>query len=445
MALKNMGILIKEVYEGSIAEKLGIKPGDILLTVNGSDVRDMIEYRYMVCDTKLEIKIQKIDGDIAVLNIKKDFGDDIGIEIDDPIMKDTIRCSNKCMFCFIDQLPKGMRETLYVKDDDSRLSFLMGNFITLTNMCNEDIDRIIKYRISPINVSVHTTNPDLRIKVLKNKKAGNIMENLKKLTDAGIRLNCQIVSMPGINDGIELERTLIDLSKLYPGISNVAIVPVGLTKYREGLEELETYDAVSSDNMIKLVSRLQKSFKEELGETFARLSDEFYILSGTEVPEYEHYGDFEQLEDGIGMIRYFENAVEEELEFASPSLVKKDVAFITGEMPAEYIKKWAAAISEKLNINIKVYVIKNEFFGGKVSVTGLLTGKDILGQLKGVIKENIAFIPSSVFKADEDILLDDVTLDDMERELGITIIKVKYTGEDLIEKLTEEVILCQNL
>lgn len=437
-------IVITKIYEDSIASEAGIEAGDVLLKINGEEVHDTIEYRYLTCDDEIELVLKKANGEEYVVEIEKDAYEDIGIEFLDLLLENSKHCSNKCIFCFIDQLPKGMRKTLYFKDDDSRLSFLQGNFITLTNLNDDDFRRIIKYKISPINISVHTTNPELRVKMLNNRKADTILERIKELSEGGIQLNCQIVLCPGINDGEELRRTLKDLLKFYPSISNVAIVPVGITKYRDNLYSMEGYNEESSNGVIELVEKMQAEFKKEVNDNFARLSDEFYITAKREIQDYEHYGDFEQLEDGIGMTRYFETIIDEELEFVDFNGNKAEIAFVTGEMCSEYLFKIKNKIEEKLNIKITLYVIKNNFFGGKVSVAGLLTGKDIIEQIQGTLKEALTFIPRNMLKADEDIFLDDVTVEELENKLGTKIITCKYTGEDLIEKITNEVIKWQS-
>jgi putative radical SAM enzyme (TIGR03279 family) len=437
-------ILIDKVLEGSIAEEVGIEKGDILLKINDSDINDIIEYRYLICDELLNVLIRKPDGEEWEIEIEKDYYDDLGIDFDDPIIDNAKRCHNKCIFCFIDQLPKGMRESLYFKDDDSRLSFLQGNFVTLTNMGDDDIERIIKYRISPINVSVHTTNPELREKMLNNKKAGNIISRLKELTEAGISINCQVVLCPGINDGEELRKTLIDLYNFYPQISNVAIVPVGISRYREKLFEMDGYNKESSKCLIDLVSHLQNIFKEKSGEPFARLADEFYLMAEQDLPDYEHYGDFEQIEDGIGMIRYFEKCIVDDLENTNVDGKGKECAFITGISSYNFIENITKYIENKLNVRISVYPVVNDFFGEKITVSGLITARDIISQLKHKIKEDIAFIPASMLKADTDVFLDDITLDELQEHLKIKIIKCKYTGEDLISKINDEVIKWQS-
>lgn len=436
---ENNRIIVKKVYPGSIAEEAGIEEGDTLLEINGSRVEDIIEYRYLINDEELTLLVQKPDGEEWEIEVEKDFDEELGIDFDDHFLSSPKRCSNKCLFCFIDQLPKGMRETLYFKDDDSRLSFLQGNFVTLTNMSDEDIERIIKYHISPINVSVHTTNPELRVRMLNNKRAGRIMEILKKLTSSGIYINCQIVSCPGINDGKELERTLNDLFSMYPYISNVAVVPLGVTKYRQCLESLDTYDKKTAGDLILLVEGLQKGFIEKSSVPFARLADEFYIMAEMQLPEYEHYGDFDQLEDGIGMIRFFENAVRESLYNVNSIRKKGSIAIITGTSAAPYIRTILKEAEARLGVSINVYDVKNEFFGETITVAGLLTAGDIIKQLKGRIAEETALIPSSMLKAGEDMFLDDVTVSELQEELGVKIRVCSYTGEDLVNTIIEEV------
>ena len=276
---------ICKIISGGIADELGFEIGDILLSINGTEIKDIIDYRFLLADEYIEVEIQKLDGEIWEYEIEKDYSEDLGLEFEQSIMDKAKSCSNKCIFCFIDQLPKGMRNTLYFKDDDSRLSFLQGNFVTLTNMKDEDIDRIIKYRISPINVSVHTTNPELRIKMLNNRFAGNVYNRLKRLAEAGITINAQIVVVPEINNGIELERTVNDLYKLYPSIQNIAAVPIGITKFREGLFPLKTYNKELAIQEIRTIEMLQKKYINEINSPFIRLSDEFYIMAEMEVPK----------------------------------------------------------------------------------------------------------------------------------------------------------------
>ncbi|MBZ4664050.1 MAG: hypothetical protein JG776_1765 [Caloramator sp.] len=444
MEYQRKNIVVTDVARNSIAQKYGIEPFDEIISINGVDVLDTIEYRYITTDSNINIKLKKKNGDIKEILIKKDPYEDLGIEFDDPNINNPRRCSNKCIFCFIDQLPKGMRDTLYFKDDDSRLSFLQGNFITLTNMKDEDIDRIIRFKISPINVSVHTTNPELRVKMLNNKRAGKVLEYLKKLTDAGIKVNCQIVLCKGINDGEELERTIRDLYTMYPNISNVAVVPVGITKFREGLYPLQSFDEESSKKVIEQVGKIQNEIEGEIGIPFVRLADEFYIMAKEELPSYEHYDDFEQLEDGIGMIRFFEGCVEGDIDYFEFDGRGKKFSIATGVSSYNFIKNISEMINSKFNVDIKVYPIINNFFGEKITVTGLLTGKDLIEQLKGKVDGTVLLLSSNMFKAYEDVLLDDISIDELSKILNAKIIKCKFTGEDLIKNIEREVIECQS-
>ncbi|HSH34750.1 DUF512 domain-containing protein, partial [Schnuerera sp.] len=306
--------IIEKVKKGSIAEELKIIPKDILLTINGMVVKDIIDYKYLISDDYVEVEIEKQNGEVWILEIEKDFDEDLGIEFTNPLIDKAKSCRNKCIFCFIDQLPPNMRETLYFKDDDSRLSFLQGNFITLTNMSDEDIDRIIKYRLSPINVSVHTTNPELRIKMLNNKNAGKVFSILERFKEADIKVNCQIVLVPEVNDGKELKRTLTDLSSLYPSVESVAVVPVGLTKYRDNLHEIIPYDEKRALGLLNLIKKEQNKFLEKLGTRFVFASDEFYALTHEPLPSYDDYEGFPQLENGIGLLKSFEYSIDEELK-----------------------------------------------------------------------------------------------------------------------------------
>lgn len=441
--MNNTGITITEVDKNSIGYKEGLEAGDRILEINDEDVTDIIVYKYLSCDKHLNMLVEKNNGKKMQLNIKKQMYEDIGLGFDCMDMENAKRCLNNCIFCFIDQLPSGMRESLYIKDDDSIFSFLQGNFITMTNMSDDDLKRIIKYRISPINVSVHTTNKELRIKMMNNKNAGRIKEQIKILTDGGISLNCQIVLCPGINDGNELKNTLYDLYEFYPMIQNVAAVPVGLSGYREGLFPIEGYDKESAEKLINDIKPLQNDFVQKTGEPFARLADEFYILAGYDLPGTEHYGDFEQIEDGIGMSRYFEDSINESLNKIQFNGKGIEINLATGMMCSEFLMQQVERINKRYNVNINIWPVKNKYLGGKINVAGLVCGKDIIDQLKGKIKGTILIMPSNMFKAYEDIMLDDVTISDIENELGVKIIKCKYTGEDLIERI-DEVVKCQN-
>ena len=430
--------LIKEVLKGSIAEEMEIEVGDYLLSVNGQEIHDIIDYRFLTADEELLLEIEKQNGEVWEIEIEKDYGEELGIEFGGGIMDKAKSCSNKCMFCFIDQLPKGMRETLYFKDDDSRLSFLQGNFVTLTNMKEEDIQRIIKYHISPINISVHTTNPELRVKMLSNRFAGNVFERMKQLSEAGIQMNAQIVCVPDVNDKDELKRTINDLYELYPYVNNVAVVPIGITKYREGLAKVKTFNKETSKETIEMVNALQQRFYKEVQEPFVRLSDEFYIVAGMEVPDEDFYNGYEQIEDGVGVTRCFINAIERDLEFLDLNS-KGSYSIVTGTLAYNEVKKAIDKIcSKNPKIHIDVFKIINNFFGDTITVTGLLTGTDIIDQIKGKIKSKYLLMSDNMFRRgyelapESAIMLDDMTIEDIERELDVKVITCDFSGEDLI-------------
>lgn len=424
---------IEKVHIGSIAEEMGIEKGDFLISINGKEVKDIIDYRFLTADEYFTVDIEKKSGEVWELEIEKDFDEDLGIEFKNEIK--AMHCSNKCMFCFIDQLPKGMRKTLYFKDDDSRLSFLQGNFVTLTNMSDDDIQRIIDYKISPINVSVQTTNPELRVRMLHNKTAGNIIQRIKKLADAGISMNCQIVLCPGVNNGDELVKTVKDLYELYPGVRNVAAVPVGITKYRQNLPNLRTYDKAEASGEIDRIAILQKKYISEIGSPFIRLSDEIYLTAERPIPDSDFYGAFEQLEDGIGMIRYFRDSIDENVKDLKRD-IKKSFTIITGAAAYNEMADTAKKI-ESSNNNVKIDVLKviNHFFGETITVSGLLTAQDIISAAKDVKLNEIVLISSNMLKSDEDILLDDMSLNELEKRLNRKIVVCKFTGEDMIEKI----------
>lgn len=428
---------IIKVRPCTIAEEMGIEIGDKLISINDTEIKDIIDYKFLMTDEFIVVQIEKENGELWDLEIEKEYDEDLGVEFESSILDNARSCSNKCVFCFIDQLPKGMRRTLYFKDDDSRLSFLQGNFVTLTNMKDEDIERIIRYRISPINVSVHTTNPELRIKMLNNRFAGNIYERLKKLAEADIDINCQIVLCPGLNNGKELRTTTENLFKLYPSIKNLAVVPVGVTKFREGLYDVKLYNKESSLEEINNVSKLQEKYMKIIGQPFIRLSDEFYVMADMEVPETKFYGEFEQLEDGIGMIRAFRDNIDKTISDLSKD-IKSSFTIITGSSAYKEIEQAVLKIKEhNYNININVLKIINRFFGETITVAGLLTGRDIIEQLKEHNIGDYIIISKNMLRSGEDVFLDDITVKDMENSLNRKIIIADYTGEDLIQLINE--------
>lgn len=436
--VKSINNVISKVYENSIAEEIGIEVGDVLISINGQRIQDIIEYKFLISDEYLEVEIQKINREIYIYEIEKDYDEDLGIEFTNPIIDKAKSCRNKCMFCFIDQLPQGMRDTLYFKDDDSRLSFLQGNFITLTNMTDEDINNIIKYRISPINISVHTTNPELRVKMLSNKNAGKLYETMKKLYDANIEMNCQIVLCPGVNDKDELKRTLEDLSHFYPYVNSAAVVPVGLTKHREGLFELDIFNKESSKELINQIREIQSMYLNKLGTRFVFLSDEFYIIADEKLLDYDEYEGFIQLENGVGLMCKFESDIRDYIKNLPNSKLNnnKKVSIATGSSSYEFMKKISKYIMNNISgLEIVVYKINNVFFGETITVSGLITATDIVSQLNDKDLGKNLFIPKSMLKADEDIFLDDITLEGLSQKLNLDVIPCKVEAKDFIDKL----------
>lgn len=436
--VKNINNVISKVHKDSIAEEIGIEIGDLLISVNEQPIHDIIEYRFLLSDEYLEVEIQKKDGEVYIYEIEKEYDEDLGVEFTNPIIDQAKSCRNKCMFCFVDQLPEGMRETLYFKDDDSRLSFLQGNFVTLTNMSEDDINNIVKYRISPINISVHTTNPELRKKMISNKFAGKLYGIMKRLADAHIEMNCQIVLCPGINDGEELERTIKDLAQLYPYVNSVAIVPVGITKHRNNLANLDIFDDKGASKTIEQIHEIQKKHLDKMGTRFAFLSDEFYILSSRELPEYKEYEGFLQFEDGIGMIRKLKTEIEEYLETLPISKLKKNkkISIATGHSAYDFIQSMANSMMDKFkNLQIDVYEIKNRFFGETITVSGLLTAKDLMEQLEHKDLGEALYITRSMLKADEEIFLDNIELKKLEELMKIKIIPCLNEGKDFVDKI----------
>jgi len=429
-------IRISEVYSGSIAEEAGIEAGDILLTVNGQTVIDVFDYRFLTQDEELVLEVMKPDGNILRVDIEKDEFEDIGLEFENPLIDEEKSCRNKCIFCFIDQLPKGMRESLYFKDDDARLSFLFGNYITMTNMGKSDIDRIIRYHMSPVNVSVHTTNPELRVKMLNNRFAGDILEKMKILADGGITLNVQIVLCRNINDGLELDRTLNDLSTLMPQLNSISVVPVGLTKFREGLPVLKPFDRDSAIEVIAQVKRWQELFLEETGGRRVFLADEWYLMTDTPFPPFEHYEDFPQVENVVGMAVLFTEEFNNALSGEEKRPVEKTVSIATGILGSKIITGIAKRAEEHFpGLKVLVYPIENNFFGKSITVSGLLTGVDIKTQLTGKYLGDVLLLPSNMFRAGTDIFLDDMTLGELASFLHTDIRKVSTDGGELLSQL----------
>jgi len=440
------GTVIREVLKGSIAEEAGIQPGDCILEINGERIKDIFDYRFLITDENVNMVIRKENGDIWDIDIEKDTYEDMGIEFEDPMIDSAKSCANKCIFCFIDQLPKGMRETLYFKDDDTRLSFLTGNYVTLTNISDKELDRIIKYHMSPINISVHSTNPSVRKLMLGNRFAGNILERIKKLVNAGITVNCQIVLCRGINDQEELDRTIKDLSDLYPGVGSISVVPVGITKYREGLYPLVPYDGEESKKVLEQVEGWQKKLLEEKGSRVVYAADEFYIMAEKELPGYEEYEGFPQLENGVGMVALFKEEFFEYLEDEEAGLNEKGVnadekavkdrivSVATGISAYKIIKKLAEELENRYNnLKINVYPVENRFFGKYVTVAGLLTGQDIVYGLKDKELGQVLLIPKNMLKSDEDVFLDDYTVEKVGTLLNVKVKVLEVNGKAFVD------------
>ncbi len=426
------------VEPGSYAYEAGLEKGDKILLINGNDFYDILEYRYLTAEYEVMLTVEKKNGDIEEITIENDY-EDLGIEFSNSLIDTAKSCKNKCIFCFIDQLPKGMRETVYFKDDDTRLSFLQGNYVTLTNLNDDDLDRLIKMRVSPINISVHTTNPDLRVKMLCNKNAGRIYEIMKRFADNGIYMNCQIVLCRDYNDKDELDRTIGDIAALYPYVESLSVVPVGLTAYREGLCQLDAFDKESSKEVIEQVEKWQKRLMDEISTRLVYLSDEFYINADVEIPKAEEYEGFPQIENGVGLVASMYEEFLSAVKMLKYKKGKREVSLITGELSYEFINGLAKEL-EKLckGLKVNVYPIKNNFFGGGVNVSGLVVGGDIMEQLKDKMLGKMAFIPASMLRTGEDVFLDDTTLEEVERFLNVPIGVMMNDGYEFVEQITGE-------
>ena len=431
--------IISSVAPGSIAQEMGIEPGDRLLEVNGKSPEDVFDYRYLMNEEEILVLIRKANGEEWELEIEKEYEDDLGIEFENGLMDDYRSCRNKCIFCFIDQLPKGMRSTLYFKDDDSRLSFLQGNYLTLTNMSEHDIDRIIQYKLSPINISFQTMNPELRCKMLHNRFAGEIFDKVKRLKDAGIIMNGQIVLCRGVNDGAELERSIRELTAYMPQLESVSVVPVGLTRYRDGLYPLEPFTKEDACEVLDLIHGWQEKLYKEWGNHFIHAGDEWYILAERPIPEEKTYDGYLQLENGVGMVRLLEEEVAQTLAGMTGDDGKIHRTIATGELAAPFLRKHVDAVQKKYpNVDIQVLAIKNEFFGGKITVAGLITGTDLISQLKGKDLGDRLLLTNHMLKSGEPVFLDDVTVDDVQNALQIKVSIVESSGADFVSSLIED-------
>ena len=462
------GHKIKRVIPGGIAEEMGVEPGMSIIAVNGQEIEDVFDYQYLMEDLHVEVLIREENGEETLLDIDRDPDEDFGVEFESSLMDDYRRCSNRCIFCFIDQMPKGMRETLYFKDDDSRLSFLQGNYVTLTNMGDKDIDRIIRLRMEPINISVHTTNPELRRQMLGNRFAGQIMEKLTRLAEAGIEMNGQVVLCRGINDGEELDRTIRELGALRPAMRSLSVVPVGITRFREHLPHLETFDRASSAEVVDQIERWQKIFREDGVNpeipNFVHASDEWYLAAGREVPEEERYDGYLQLENGVGMVRLLKNEVRTAVSglldhtsslYRSLTLPEKEylaelpsrgrrVTTVCGKLIEPVIRELAGEVMAAFpGLSVNVVSIRNDFFGETITVSGLITGQDLIAQLKEltehadpkeVLGEEI-LLPVNMLRAGEKVFLDDLSTDDVESAFLLPVGVIWSGGEEMVRSV----------
>lgn len=428
--------VIASVGPGSIADELELEPGDILLEINGNKIEDAFDYHYLMNEEYVELLIRKPDGEEWELEIEKEFEEDLGVTFENGMMDDYRSCTNRCIFCFIDQMPKGMRETLYFKDDDTRLSFLQGNYVTLTNLREHDVERIIKYKLSPINISFQTTNPELRCKMLHNRFAGESLKIVDRLVEAGIELNGQIVLCKGWNDGEELERTIKDLSNYLPNLQSVSVVPVGLSKFREGLEPLEPFTKEDAKEVLALIRKWQKKIYAEYGLHFIHASDEWYLLAEEELPGEEVYDGYLQLENGVGMLRLLEKEFQEALESERGDESFRKISVATGKLAAPFLKQYTQDLKAKFpNTDVSVYEITNEFFGERITVAGLITGQDLKNQLLDKELGEKLLIPCHMLRSGEEVFLDDMTVTELSGVLNVPIEIVESDGAKLLRHM----------
>lgn len=428
--------IIKNIKEGSIAHEMGIEAFDKLLEINGKEIEDIFDYQFMVHEEELLLLIEKVNGEQWELEIEKDYEEDLGIDFDEGLMDAYKSCRNHCVFCFIHQMPPGMRETLYFKDDDARLSFLQGNYITLTNMKEEDIKRIIKYNLGPINISIHTMNKELRCKMLHNRFAGDALDKIDMLYEGGIEMNGQIVLCQGLNDGEELEFSIKEMSKYIPYLQSVSIVPVGLTKFREGLYPLRTFTKEEAKGVLKIIHKWQDKLYKEHGIHFIHGGDEWYLLAQEAIPQEERYDGYMQLENGVGMLRLLHNEFHQALEEIAGDERKGHITLVTGMLMKDTMEEFMKKVKEKFpKLQVDVVAIRNDFFGHEITVTGLITGQDLINQLKEKKLGSHILLPSNVLRRGEDVFLDDITLDQVVEALQVPVDIVNSSGADVIESI----------
>ncbi len=427
--MKPRGLAVARVEPGSIAEEMGIEQGDRLIAVNGEPVRDLIDFCFLEAEEDLSLDLKKASGEEWILDLEKDYDQGLGLRFEGDGFGRTIQCSNHCVFCFVDQMPPGMRDTLYVKDDDYRLSFWSGNFITLTNVHEQQLQRIASMRLSPLYISVHSTNPELRKRMLGNTRAGLILGQLQELTAAGIEMHTQVVLCPGLNDGMELARTADDLSGLWPAVRSLAVVPVGLTRFRQGRHPLLDFTRAEARRLVRWVGSKQEEYLRTLGDPFIFASDEFYLLSGEPVPPLERYADFPQTENGVGLTRLFLEEWEEVKVRLPQKRVKIKVTLVTGVLGEEVLGPVAAELNRVNGMEVIVKVIENCFFGEKVTVAGLLTGTDLVSQVCTAEIGNLLVIPAVSLKKEEPVFLDGMSLLELSRNLKVKVAAVAGPGQ----------------
>ena len=430
--------VIRSVDPRSPAQRAGVRAGETLTHINGHPIVDVLDYKFYSYDTRLELTLLDGEGNSRTLRLRKHEGEDLGLEFETYLMDRARSCANNCIFCFVDQMPKGMRKSLYFKDDDARLSFLMGNYLTLTNLSQREIQRIIDLRISPINISVHTTDPELRVEMLKNKRAGEAIDTMRRLAEHSITMNCQIVSCPGINDGPALDRTLNDLAEMHPAVNSISVVPVGVTKFREGLYPLKAYDRESAAALVDQVEAFAARHLEKTGTRLVWCSDEFYLLAGRSLPEEAYFEEFTQLDNGVGMLRLLTEEFRRGLDLMEPEEMEGTTPFsiATGLSAGPFLAQLVDMAREKCDkIKGTVYPIVNHFFGETITVAGLVTGGDLIDQLRGKDVGERLLIPANMLRAGERVFLDDVSLDDVERELGVPVTAVAQDGYELLDAI----------
>ena len=433
-----MAVKISGVQDGSLCAKKGVHAGDVLVSINGNQITDVLDYQFYMTEPVLRLVVQQPGRGYYACKLQKRQYEDIGLEFETYLMDQQRGCTNNCIFCFVDQMPPGMRESLYFKDDDARLSFLFGNYITMTNLSQEEVDRIIKMRISPINISVHTTNPELRCRMMHNRFAGERLQYIRQLADAGITVNCQLVLCPGINDGEELVRTLRDLGELYPSVQSIACVPVGLTKFREGLFPLERYNRQTAREVIRILEGFAADFFREHGVRLAYASDEFYLRAELPLPDEDYYEDFAQLENGVGVIALLRADFRELAAQLPPDDVERNFSLATGTDAAPFLAELIDEAAQTWhNLRYRIYPIRNDYFGETITVAGLVTATDIIRQLRGQDLGDVLLLPNCMLRHEQDKFLDDLTVADVERELGVRVKVVGTGGDELLRGILE--------